>query len=53
MEEASSAGNRAADIRSKLEAAVAELGEVKMRLESESAANAGLKTAVLEANEVR
>lgn len=53
MEDAGSAAQKAGEARSKLDAEVAEHGETKMRLQSESAANAGLKAAVMEANEVR
>lgn len=52
VEEAGSASGKASELRVKLEAALAEQTETKMRLKSESAANEGLKAAVMEANEV-
>lgn len=53
VEEAGVATQKAGEARTKLDAELAEHGETKMRLESESAANAGLKAAVMEANEVK
>lgn len=53
MEEASSSGAKATELRAKLDAEIGEHGETKMRLQSETAANAGLRDAVLETNEVR
>lgn len=52
VEESALEGKKSAEARSKLEEARAELAETKMRLESETAANAGLKAAVMEANQV-
>lgn len=52
VEEADAAAKMAAEARSKLEKVEAEHGETKMRLQSECAANEGLKAAVMEANEV-
>eukprot|EP00904_Undaria_pinnatifida_P002529 jgi/Undpi1/12277/HiC_scaffold_5.g01953.m1 len=51
VEEADAAAKMAAEARSKLEKVEAEHGETKMRLQSECAANEGLKAAVMEANE--
>lgn len=53
VEDSAAADKRAAEARSMLEEARAEHGETKMKLQSEAAANAGLKAAVMEANEVR
>ena len=53
VEEAAAATQKAGEARTKLDAELAEHGETKMRLQSESAANAGLKAAVMEANEVK
>lgn len=53
MEEASSSGAKATELRAKLDAELGEHGETKMRLQSETAANAGLRDAVMETNEVR
>lgn len=52
LEESAAAGKKASEARTMLEVAQAEHQETKMRLESEEAANAGLKAAVMEANEV-
>lgn len=52
LEESAAAGKKASEAKTVLEAAQSELRETKMRLESEEAANAGLKAAVMEANEV-
>lgn len=53
VEEASSSGAKVTELASKLEKEVAEHGETKMRLQSETDANAGLRVAVMETNEVR
>lgn len=52
LEESAAAGKKASEATSAREAAQAEHRETKARLESEEAANAGLKAAVMEANEV-
>lgn len=50
--EASTAGGKAGELQSQLEAALGEIGETKARLEGESAANTGLKAAIMETNQV-
>ena len=52
MEGSAAEGKKSDEAKAMLEAARAELAETKMRLESETAANAGLKAAVMEANQV-
>lgn len=52
LEESAAAGKKASEAKALLETAQAEHQETKMKLEGEEAANAGLKAAVMEANEV-